>query len=365
MGIKKSHQLLEENLQTDRIAYPFTWSKAFAYLLAGLIHAATFSIPIVAVNWFFYSNSLMFTQLAFVLFLIFIVLMLPYRRKHSGQPLRRDEYPGLYRLLDDIAAAVQAPPIDVIRMDNSFNAYFTMITRRKTKVIGIGVPLFSALNLPEKIAILAHETAHHAHKDVTRTWFIGSAMYIMASWYEFVLPYCEEDEKLGPLSTPIRYAQLQLANLIFILYYFLGAAVWDESQRAEYLADRVAGQVAGTDAASSALSKLHFAPVFWLTAERVARYRYASDLFGEFRQKMEHVPASEQKRIQRIRDSIAVQLDSTHPPTQYRILSLQQHQVLTPQYVPDSKLKSQLEEEFARLEKLSQRYLLDDIRATF
>ncbi|MCM3337841.1 hypothetical protein M3650_04125 [Paenibacillus sp. MER TA 81-3] len=27
MGIKKSHQLLEENLQADRITYPFTWSK--------------------------------------------------------------------------------------------------------------------------------------------------------------------------------------------------------------------------------------------------------------------------------------------------------------------------------------------------
>ncbi|MCM3337842.1 M48 family metallopeptidase [Paenibacillus sp. MER TA 81-3] len=149
----------------------------------------------------------------------------------------------------------------MIRMDNSFNAYFIKFNRRRTKVIGIGVPLFSALNLSEKIAILAHETAHHAHKDVTRTWFIGSAMYIIASWYEFVLPCCEEDEKLGPLSTPIRYAQLQLANLIFILYYFLGAAVWDESQRAEYLTDRVAGQIAGTDAASSALSKLHFAPI--------------------------------------------------------------------------------------------------------
>ncbi|PZM67562.1 M48 family metallopeptidase [Paenibacillus dendritiformis] len=363
MGVKKSHQLLEENLHTERITYPLTWRKALAYLLAGGIHAATFSIPIIAVNWFFYSNSLLFTQLAFVLFLLFIGLMLPYRRKLSGHPLRRDEYPALYRLVDDIAEAVQAPPIDEIRMTNSYNAYFTKFGRRRTKIIGIGVPLFSALTLSEKIAILAHETAHHAHKDVTRTWFIGSARHIMASWYEFVHPYCEEGEKLGPISTPIRYARLQLANLIFILYYGLGITVWDESQRAEYLADRVAGEIAGTDAACSALSKCHFAPVFWLTAERIARYRFASDLFGEFRQKMEQVPASEQTRIQRICDSVAVQLDSTHPPTQYRLQSLQHHQVLTPRYVPDSTLKSQLEEEFTRLEKLSQRYLLDDIRA--
>ncbi|BFH68488.1 hypothetical protein J27TS7_52050 [Paenibacillus dendritiformis] len=76
-----------------------------------------------------------------------------------------------------------------------------------------------------------------------------------------------------------------------------------------------------------------------------------------------YVPASEQKRVQRICDSIAVQLDSTHPPTQHRLRSLQHHQGLTPRYVPDSKLKSQIEEEFARLEKVSQRYLLDDIRA--
>ncbi|RJG25221.1 hypothetical protein [Paenibacillus thiaminolyticus] len=74
----------------------------------------------------------------------------------------------------------------------------------------------------------------------------------MASWYEFVLPYCEEGEVLGPISTPIRYARLLLANLIFILYYGLGITVWDESQRAAYFADRVAGEIVGTDAACSA-----------------------------------------------------------------------------------------------------------------
>ncbi|MBG9791391.1 hypothetical protein ABD76_02175 [Paenibacillus dendritiformis] len=248
-------------------------------------------------------------------------------------------------------------------MTNAYNAYFTKFGWRRTKIIGIGIPLFSALTLQEKIAILAHKTAHHAHKDVTRSWFIESARHIMASWYDFVLPYCEEGEVLRPISTPIRYARLQLANLIFILYYGLGITVWDESQRAEYLADRVAGEIAGTDAACSALSKCHFAPVFWLTAERIARYRFASDLFGEFRHKMKHVPASELKRIQRICDSIDVQLDSTHPPTSYRLQSLQYHQVLTPRYVPDSSLRNQLEEEFARLKQLSQRYLLDDIQS--
>ncbi|MEQ7052400.1 M48 family metallopeptidase [Paenibacillus alvei] len=363
MGVKKSQLLLEENLHTERITYPLTWRKALAYLLAGCILAGTFSLPIIAVYWFFYSNSLLLTMLAIVPFLLFIGLMLPSRWRLSGQPLRREEYPGLYRLADDIAAAVQAPPIDEIRMTNSYNAYFTKFGWRRAKIIGIGVPLFSALSLSEKIAILAHETAHHAHKDVTRSWFIVSARRIMASWYDFVYPYCEEGEVLSPISTPFRYAQQLLANLIFILYYGLGITVWDESQRAEYLADRVAGEIAGTDAACSALSKSHFAPVFWLTAEQIARYRFNSDLFGEFRQKMEHVPASEQKRIQRIRDSITVQLDSTHPPTPYRLQSLQHHQVLTPRYVLDSNLKNQLEEEFARLEEISQRYLLNDIRA--
>ncbi|GIO75690.1 MAG: hypothetical protein E6230_16150 [Paenibacillus dendritiformis] len=44
----------------------------------------------------------------------------------------------------------------------------------------------------------------------------------MASWYEFVHPYCEEGEVIGPISAPIRYARLLLANLIFVLYYGLG-----------------------------------------------------------------------------------------------------------------------------------------------
>ncbi|NKI21982.1 M48 family metalloprotease [Paenibacillus dendritiformis] len=101
-------------------------------------------------------------------------------------------------------------------------SYFTKFGRRRTKIIGIGVSLFSALSLSEKIAIRAHETAHHAHKDVTRSWFTESARHIMASWYEFVHPYCEEGEVIGPISAPIRYARLLLANLIFVLYYGLG-----------------------------------------------------------------------------------------------------------------------------------------------
>ncbi|RJG25220.1 hypothetical protein [Paenibacillus thiaminolyticus] len=52
MGVQKSHHLLEENLHTERITYPLTWRKALAYLLAGSIYAATFSLPIIAVNCF-------------------------------------------------------------------------------------------------------------------------------------------------------------------------------------------------------------------------------------------------------------------------------------------------------------------------
>ncbi|WP_197253935.1 hypothetical protein [Paenibacillus dendritiformis] len=53
MGVKKSQQLLEENMYTERITYPWTWRKALAYLIAASIHAGTFSLPIIAVNWFF------------------------------------------------------------------------------------------------------------------------------------------------------------------------------------------------------------------------------------------------------------------------------------------------------------------------
>ncbi|BFH68489.1 hypothetical protein PsJ27TS7_24890 [Paenibacillus dendritiformis] len=57
---------------------------------------------------------------------------------------------------------------------------------------------------------------------MSRSWFTESARHIMASWYEFVHPYCEEGEVIGPISAPIRYARLLLANLIFVLYYGLG-----------------------------------------------------------------------------------------------------------------------------------------------
>lgn len=98
----------------------------------------------------------------------------------------------------------------------------------------------------------------------------------------------------------------------------LNRAGMRSSQRAEYLADRRAASVAGSEAAAHALDRLVLADAAYRALERTVRFEKDRDPADAVRRAMSEFPAREldrRLRVSRLRDS---RTDSTHPPTYLR-----------------------------------------------
>src|SRR4051794_6508885 len=72
----------------------------------------------------------------------------------------RDEAPALHRLLDEAADALGAPRVDLLLLDDEYNAWCGRSGLRRRVVVGIGLPLWCALSPAGRQALLGHELGH-------------------------------------------------------------------------------------------------------------------------------------------------------------------------------------------------------------
>ena len=90
-----------------------------------------------------------------------------------------------------------------------------------------------------------------------------------------------------------------------------GVLIQRDSQRAEYLADRLAADVAGRDAAGSLLRKLHLRTTFQNIAKTAAARGEHADVLGDLRRWVADAPPSEWDRIDHVMRMEQTQIDST------------------------------------------------------
>lgn len=359
IGEKAMKSVQDEVMYQEEMKHPWTMSKLAAYGLATLIHSLALVCFYQAIMSLLFPRTLGGFVIGMVCAYISYYLFPKFGRLPK-RLLERNQYPAIHRLMELITEKMQTKPMDLIAESRDYNAYFSEAALFRKKVVAIGMPLFSVLSTQEKIAILAHEAAHSANRDITRRWYVGWAMNSLAAWYDMIVP-SPYDSIFGRLV----WLRMKLAGVIFWLFYLLGISVWRESQRAEYYADRLAGTIAGTDAAVSALEKLNYASTYYITVERIAQYRYSKDLFDEFRKMTANVPDREKLRLDRILEIYSARLDATHPPTRYRIEHLRNHRTYAPEVQLDRAFVQELEEEFARAERAMQNGILDDYRSWF
>ncbi|MFD8495051.1 M48 family metallopeptidase [Amycolatopsis sp. NPDC059657] len=85
----------------------------------------------------------------------------------EGPRLTREEQPGLWRVVDDLAAQVSTRPPDEIVLVGEINAAVyeesrLLGLRAGRRTLLIGLPLLAAMNVTELRAILAHELGHYS-----------------------------------------------------------------------------------------------------------------------------------------------------------------------------------------------------------
>jgi hypothetical protein len=90
------------------------------------------------------------------------------------------------------------------------------------------------------------------------------------------------------------------------------------SQRAEYLADRKAGEIAGAEAAAWALERTLLADSAYHALQRALRFQRDVDPLDAVRREVSAVPAREIERRVRASRIRETRTDSSHPPTYLR-----------------------------------------------
>lgn len=241
-----------------------------------------------------------------------------------------DEAPILFRTLDAIASELGTPPVRRVVVETEPDLWFARIGWRREPTLGIGVPLWLSLRPQERVAVLAHELGHGRNGDARHGSVVAAAEGVLAELrrtfaggeldeYRRDLGYMVgANAQEAQVNAASRFVNATFGALVRWYAALLNRADLRAGQRAEYLADRTAATVAGSEATAHALERLVLAEPAYRALERAVRYERDLDPVTAVRRAMTEVPAREldrRLRVSRLRDA---RTDATHPPTYLR-----------------------------------------------
>lgn len=270
--------------------------------------------------------------------------------------LSPEKYPTLYRVVNHVAESVKAPRIKRIVVDTTFNAAYGVYGLRQKPILLLGWPLLAVLSRQERLALLGHELAHAVNKDPSRNIFVTIALHILfkvykavwllRSWVISVVFWFGILLVVGLITTGLFQAStwwtllsgvfvaivisLILLLGIFGLRYFL----WREHYRAEFRADWLSAQVAGTIAAVSSLRKSGWGYPVSLAINQhyrqLIKTKHYQDLIPLLQRHIEDAPDSERERIKRVEAKQEQSISDTHPGTAVRRAALESNPIHNP-----------------------------------
>jgi Zn-dependent protease with chaperone function len=352
LGERFGRNLFAEIKQERSLKPHWTIARATAWLLALSVHSLTLALFFLGLIFMLNNRGDCLSLFGGITCLGLAWMLRPHPTKLPGNLViaPREKSPAIYRHVDQIAAALHAPRVDGIVISADFNAAYLTTGWRRKRIIMLGLPLLSILSPQEQVAVIAHELAHSVNGDPARGLIVGTALGTLTHWYVLLLP----DPKLGHrYGLPGMFANgvlLMLSLFPWAVAQALIHLLYRDSQRAEYLADRLAVQISGTAAALSALEKMHLSDTFILCVKRSALNSSITNFFTEFRERVAHLPPHELERIRRAERLHGSRLNMTHPPTVYRSNALQAHFVTDPQIACDADSTLAIKQELAAFE---------------
>ncbi len=289
------------------------------------------------------------------------------KHQNSQKTLRRADVPTLFSLLDDIAKLLGAPEVDGVHVSSEFNAYMAEFGK-KERVLGIGAPLWLALETPERLALLAHEVAHLINQDPARGRLAYGALGTLARWHDLTHPpaivdhetnssfYYEERGLLGQLFG------LLFGGMIATIALGFEKLIFADSQRAEYLADVAAASVAGVTAEYASLKKLILSPMVE-DALKLTYFDGSKDisLFENMASAVRIPDADRAAELYAEATKSMHAVDSSHPPTRYRMEVVAAAGSSTPAIESDTVDWAAIDEELAPHFRREEKALLSEI----
>lgn len=244
---------------------------ALAMFMVVLSYLVIFILAIacVYIPWLVIGNSANFQTLAlFVAGVIVSASMLwslvPRRIRFvpPGLLLDRSAHPRLFSEIEEIASALREPLPREVYLIAEPNAWVAdrggILGIGSWRIMGLGLPLLSAMNVSQFRAILAHEFAHYYGGDTRLGPWLRRAQVAMIRTFQ----------TMGSAGKAMRIAIMQVFHMIvfgILKWYWLLflRAINFVSRRQEFRADELACMVAGPESLVSGLQIVHGATLAW------------------------------------------------------------------------------------------------------
>lgn len=239
------------------------------------------------------------------------------RRMQPG--LRRADQPMLFEVLDGLAQGIEAPPIDEIVLDDSFNAGALLLRRRwqpwrSRRVLVLGIPLLACLPAPAVKAVIAHELGHFSH----RHGRLGHWLYRARERWLWFSRQAGQDDSI-----------LDRAAARFATWFgpWLARRSFAYSRACEYEADAFAADVVTREVMAASLAAVQ--------VRGDAHERFVSERVAALQSQLAEPPGNIVQRIVQHQQALdlrqaSLQADGsadasdTHPPTGRRIAALRE-----------------------------------------
>jgi heat shock protein HtpX len=306
-------------------------------VLAGLVHLVSFGVLATGL-WCVWVGPVMVRILG-VLLVLFGLLLVPkpqWARKLDG--LGRADLPELFGLLDRICEHNKAPVPDLVFVTAEFNASVVRWGRRQ--FLTIGAPLWVAGTPSGRLAVLAHELGHLAHRDFLSAWWTGTAHRSLEQWRAFLVelgqdPYGDDEAGLRLVTLTLRILVWPLRALLSGYVYLMELLGASSSRNREYLADLDAISAGGSAGAVAAFDVV-LAHDAVEAAFRRASFRGDEDVLEEVRTTMarEDLPTRLRRRAVAAQEQSRV--DDSHPSTAQRIRLVEEREQVAPGVVVDT-----------------------------
>lgn len=163
----------------------------------------------------------------------------------------RDQAPELFALIERAAAAVGTQMVDMVFVGPDWNAFAGRYGLRRKRVLMVGVPMWVTLRPQERVALVGHELGHFVNRDLRRGLLTQPACTIFAQLASLFRPDAARVRSapiVQAMMIVVQPVQWLLCYLMWIVHIGLTLVAKRDNQRAEYYADVLAIQLAGSEA---------------------------------------------------------------------------------------------------------------------
>jgi Zn-dependent protease with chaperone function len=362
LGASASESLERELLDPTALRPKLTVSKALAYLLSLAVFglAALFSVA-----------GLLLLPLGLVWAILGVVLVglaflaRPRFGRVPSNAVAADGAPKRFRALADrIAKELGTRPADFYLFDSDYNAAVTELGLRRRRVLFVGLPLMAVLAPQERVAVLGHEFGHFVNGDPRRGFVGHTALATLIEWHKVLVPRSlmdVADEGIpGLLMFPVNVVMFTVSMVPYGLAALLVTLMRRSTQRAEYLADARAAELAGSRDAVAAFDKLLLAgPISAAMMATTDEHWQNQSLWDDLQKRAANFPERELERYRRIDREQGGRLDDTHPPTESRKRVIQERPQTVASQVLGHGENEAIDEELRNLTTRIQRDVID------